>query len=568
MIEPRGWQEEALNEFKKNDRRFFLVEGTPGCGKTIFSGLCARYELEGNSNFVVVVVPTTALKGDSKAGFLGDWHTTGLEITTVLRAGHPPPKEFCGGVITYQQLDSMVATFDTWANNGHRIMFVFDEVHHLTEENRWGSAAESCARIASRILSMTGTPFRGDKRRISFVRYDKDNEVISDAKYTYRQAVAQKICREVMFAHDDGVAEYILHDEEFKKRISETELNDEGSVSRVIFNKNSKWLERVLQKADLKLDEYRLSDSDAGGIVICMPGADDNDERHLYAVAALLERTTGEKPEVVTYDDPEANAKIERFRSSKSSRWICAVKKVSEGVDIKRLRVMVLATRPTTELLFRQMVGRVVRTDCCKESSSCGHARQDSTVYMAGFPLLKEFASRIEEEAKSGIKDREEPVINEITGDGEGGENKRWLHIIGSTHEDGGATSNFGETFTAGEIIQAEVLKRNDPELMHVSITVVAHILKKVGRIETDFSDIPMHEKKKNLRKELVKLAQQAAYKTNSDKPPFSLVWRAVCRKFGTKNIDDLMDNHPIEKMEAVKEYIKLMLVDGVPDAA
>jgi hypothetical protein len=39
--------------------------------------------------------------------------------------------------------------------------------------------------------------------------------------------------------------------------------------------------------------------------------------------------------------------------------WICAVRKMSEGASVKHLRVEVMACQPTTELLFRQVVGRV-----------------------------------------------------------------------------------------------------------------------------------------------------------------------------------------------------------------
>ena len=69
MISPRGWQEEALRKFKRFDKTSFLIEATPGAGKTIFSGLCAKWLLDQKFvDFCVVVVPTTALKGDKEAG--------------------------------------------------------------------------------------------------------------------------------------------------------------------------------------------------------------------------------------------------------------------------------------------------------------------------------------------------------------------------------------------------------------------------------------------------------------------------------------------------------------------
>lgn len=557
VIKPRGWQEKALPKFLASNTKSFLVEATPGAGKTIFSGLCAKELLDdGTITFVVIVVPTTALKGDKDAGFLGDWNKIGVDLTTVLKSKKPAPKDYHGAVVTYQQLPNLTATFDVWSRNGQRILFVFDEIHHASESNIWGSAAESCGNSAEKILCMSGTPFRGDGRRISFVRYDDDDRAIPDADYTYREAVRDRVCREVLFAHDDGVAEYVLKGELNEVRLSEADRENEGRAAATIFRRDSAWLETVLTKADNCLEGYRLSDVDAGGIVICRPGADENDDRHLHQVADLVKKVTGETPEVITHDDPDANAKIERFRKSNGGRWICAVRKISEGVDIKRLRVMVMATKPGTELLFRQMVGRVVRVDDPSKP-------QDATVYMARFPQLKEWAERIEDEAKAGISDqqnrKDEEEREKVQSD---------FSAIGSTHEDGGAVSSFGEQFSAREILQAEELKRGDLELADISVAKIAHLARKIGAVPPeDFAGTPKHERKLSLRKDINKLVQRVAYVLNPDKPNFQGVWLAIHKHAQVKNIDDLMDNHGIDKMEQVKELLKHLLAGGL-DAA
>ena len=55
------------------------------------------------------------------------------------------------------------------------------------------------------------------------------------------------------------------------------------------------------------------------------------------------------------------HASSQTFRGSREP-WIVAVNMVSEGVDIPRLRVGVYATAAKTPLIFRQIVGRFVRT--------------------------------------------------------------------------------------------------------------------------------------------------------------------------------------------------------------
>ncbi len=55
------------------------------------------------------------------------------------------------------------------------------------------------------------------------------------------------------------------------------------------------------------------------------------------------------------------------------------------------------------------------------------------------------------------------------------------LVAMGTTHEDGGAVSAFGETFAADELKRAEQIKRGDSQLQDVSVTTIAHLLRKAG---------------------------------------------------------------------------------------
>lgn len=558
IIEARGWQVHAIKKFINHDQSAdgaFLLEACPGAGKTIFSALASKEAIDdGSANFVLVVVPTTALKGDEEAGFLGDWNKVGVQLTTSMKSrSGPPPKGFHGAVITYAQLTNMAGVIETWASLGVRLMVVFDEVHHASEDNTWGTAAEMIGNCAAVVLAMTGTPFRGDQRKISFVTY-RDDRAVPHFKYTYRQAVSEKVCREVFFAHDNGVADYIINGEREQVRISEAEDEEIGKAAAAVFHHESNFLKAVIQKAEAKLDEY---DSEgrpykSGGIVICRPGADENDDRHLLQVAKTVKRVHGEMPEVITHDDPDANAKIERFRNG-DKRWICSVRKISEGVDIKRLRVEVLASVPGTELLFRQLVGRVVRV-IDRESP------EDATVFMARFSKLEEWAKRIEDEAKAGLRER----TSGEPGEGSDPRDRSEFTPLDATHEHDGGIA-MGEQFNSAEVNHAENLKRGDPKLADISVAVIAHILRKEGFQPTAQDEIkkPLQLRKMERRRDINKLVRRIAIAANPDKPgkpDFSSVWVAIHRRFGVKNLDDLMDNHDIAQMDQVIEFLKAYL--------
>ena len=84
-------------------------------------------------------------------------------------------------------------------------------------------------------------------------------------------------------------------------------------------------------------------------------------QAHARKCARLVERITGEPPVVVVSENgPTAKDDLRAFTNG-TSRWIIAVRMVSEGVDIPRLAVAVHATNVIATLFFRQFVGRIVR---------------------------------------------------------------------------------------------------------------------------------------------------------------------------------------------------------------
>jgi len=140
----------------------------------------------------------------------------------------------------------------------------------------------------------------------------------------------------------------------------------------------------MLEWAGSKPTELHFRMPEAGGLVIA-----PSIEMANYMVR-LIERMEGEKPPLVHSQMPNPEAKIKAFRNT-DKRWLVSVTMVSEGVDIKRLRVLLYLPHALTELAFRQAVGRVVRT----------RGPDDDTrayVVMPSFDTFEAFARRVEEE--------------------------------------------------------------------------------------------------------------------------------------------------------------------------
>jgi superfamily II DNA or RNA helicase len=140
----------------------------------------------------------------------------------------------------------------------------------------------------------------------------------------------------------------------------------------------------MLQSASEKLDDLRLRMPNAGGLVIA-----PNIQMAEY-MASVLEMIEGESPQIVHSELPNSDNKIRAFRNS-DKRWLVSVAMVSEGVDIKRLRVLAYLPYSTTELSFRQAVGRVVRS-CPPNDDTRAY------VLMPSFETFDAYAIRVEKE--------------------------------------------------------------------------------------------------------------------------------------------------------------------------
>jgi hypothetical protein len=146
-------------------------------------------------------------------------------------------------------------------------------------------------------------------------------------------------------------------------------------------------LPRILHAADERLTEVRADGHrDAGGLVVTADG------EHALRVAAVLSDVTGRAPTVVLHTDARAAAKLRAFGRGRE-RWLVAVNMVSEGVDIPRLRVGVYASAAKTPLIFRQIVGRFVRT-------LAGRAVDHSYLFLPADRLLRAHAAEVEVELR------------------------------------------------------------------------------------------------------------------------------------------------------------------------
>lgn len=381
----RTWQRTALDQWLSERPRDFLAVATPGAGKTAFALQIASHLLVTKGiRAVTVVAPTEHLKQQwadaaAKLGVRLDPRFTNAQGAT--------GQGYDGVVVTYAQVASHPMLHRARTEN-RKTLVVLDEIHHAADALSWGSAVQEAFEPAAHRLALTGTPFRSDVNAIPFVRYQPDRDGLprsaSDHAYGYAEALRDGVVRPVLFLAYSGEMRWRTRagDEVAARLGADVGPDATSQALRTALDPKGEWIGSVLAAADRRLSEVRRVVPDAGGMVIA------TDHEHARAYARLLGQICGEKVPTVLSDDPKASSVIEMFAGS-SSRWLVAVRMVSEGVDIPRLAVGVYATTTTTPLFFAQAVGRFVRARRRGETAS---------IFLPSIPTLLQHAAMMEEE--------------------------------------------------------------------------------------------------------------------------------------------------------------------------
>lgn len=408
----RPWQQSALAKAIKwlvEDRvdRHFLINAAPGSGKTL--GACAITKVlmdRDEIDRVIVIAP--------RAEVVNQWadefrHVTGRHMAKVTARDGDITGLGVDVCATWAAVQGLLPELQAVCKAA-RVLVICDEHHHAAVEAVWGTSADGAFADAQFVLVLTGTPIRSDGAQSVWLAYDDagaiDHPDAGTYTLTYGEAVDLGYCRPVTFHRHEGkftvdldhgqTAQVSGHEPaklptELQRipglqsaldfyRLARTPLYESDKVTPMVAGYQGSMLEWGSQK----LTELRDRMPEAGGLVIA-----PSIEMAEYMMK-LLEQLDGEQPFLVHSQMSNPESKIRAFRNT-TKRWLVSVAMVSEGVDIRRLRVLVYLPNALTELAFRQAIGRVVRT--------CG-PDDDTRAYvvMPSFETFETYARRVEEE--------------------------------------------------------------------------------------------------------------------------------------------------------------------------
>ena len=418
MIKLRPWQQSALAKAIKwlvvdHTDRHFLINAAPGAGKTIAACTIASELIErGEIDRVVVIAPRKEV--------VNQW-ADDFQVVTGRFMGKVTARDGDVGELgmdvcaTWSAVQGLQDALQAVCRDS-RVLVICDEHHHAAVEAVWGDSVDSAFSDSKFVLVLTGTPIRSDGSQSVWLAYDDvgaiDHPEEGTYTLTYGEAVDLGYCRPVTFHRHEGHFTIDLEDG-FSAHVSgqqpaqlPKELARIPGLQRALnfyrlactpqFEADGStplstgYQTTMIEYAGSKLNELRHRMPNAGGLVIA-----PNIEMAEY-IAEVIKRVEGEKPMVVHSQMSNPEAKIKAFRNN-DKRWLVSVAMVSEGVDIKRLRVLVYLPNAMTELSFRQAIGRVVRTLGYDDDTR-------AYVVMPSFDIFEGYARLIEDEMSPGVR--------------------------------------------------------------------------------------------------------------------------------------------------------------------
>lgn len=419
----RRWQQSALEKLTRHnwlDQKDFLLEATPGAGKTAVGIEELRRQLEEQFiRRVVIAVPGTAVKEQWKDALR---RRGNIEVMTgFANSDCAIPDDVTGYVATYAQIAAEPDVHMRLVQS-KRTGVVLDELHHLGDRGSWGPAAKHAFQFAAFRLGMSGTPFRSDNEQIPFVRYDNTHRSQPDFHYGYGEALGDKIVRNLFFHVQNGHMEWLSRGGDNKSHTFGETITVEDSRARLrtAVNPTHEWFCDTLAEANSGLVEMRESGSylsNTGGCVHCI-------DIKAAKMAKKILKSLGQDAVIVSSEDAGAADKLRAFASG-TRPWLVAVHMVSEGVDIPRLRVCVYATNFLTRMYFMQVMGRYVRKECSEDSNARVYIPADPDLVKMSSELRDIVAHQIEEEERCGTGSDEnrslsnyEPLSSSLIKDG------------------------------------------------------------------------------------------------------------------------------------------------------
>lgn len=487
----RPWQSTAKDELNKywlNGGDKALLAACPGSGKTTF-GVNVAIQLfnDDECDLCIVIAPTINVKEQWSDEFelhgfevINDLDNDAIRTRSNNDESIVEDKEVI--CVTYPQLSAALPKmpkdgfiFSLYGKR-YKLFLIGDEIHHADDNEKFGDAVERTAAFATKTLALSGTPFNTAGGSLSMcdseMDVDDDGRAITRANpfhtYSYAKAMRDSVCRLIEFGVVYGKAktEYksLATGKTFEKLVDLAKGNKTDRLTKIL-DVDGEFMDTLLSDGIDALTEIKKGHKAAGMLIA------SQSKNHAASIQVRLNDILKEKglrytSIVIVNDTPQAHERIKALNND-GTDIVITVKMISEGVDVKRLRVGVYAINYLTRMFFVQFIGRFIRWQNELEAS------QFSRVIIPAHILLMGYAREIEEMCL-------EAVINPDGDTDPEGEEQEQTNVELENETNSGDRGRIGRSHDASDedIEVVDVFRKENPSVASsISNTDLAEIL-------------------------------------------------------------------------------------------
>lgn len=369
----RLWQQLALPVILERlwQHGSATLHAAPGAGKTLFAAAVFRQLVDtGLASRLVVFVPNANLVSQTVEAY----KRVRIHLDDRPRDGIIEHPDTVGLVVCYQSLSEAAAEAHALRMTHEATMVVFDEVHHLAEQEHsaWGryvagmvgEVSSGPPENAATVLNMTGTLFRSAaSQRIATVRYRKlpgnKWEAVPDWSITTTELIGIELRAPDLYSYGGKATLIDLeHEKVIESEVVDLSQTQRSAVNREAF-RSRQWLTRFCSEG-LRLLNSQLVTVGREVPLKLLHVADDQDTAKL-AADIYNDLAKHDIAVLVITDEPGSAKKLRKVRTDPQPRVIVTCQMVTEGFDCHELSVLVHATRKAARLFVAQVMARVMR---------------------------------------------------------------------------------------------------------------------------------------------------------------------------------------------------------------
>ena len=357
-VQPRTWQERALQAWRKSGRRG-IAKVVTGGGKTVFAELCMAeiLKVDASSRFVILV-PTLALLDQWMLSLEDEFHVAASDIA--LWSGGKKPKE--AKPFNVAVINSARSLIGTMVEGGYPTMLVVDEVHRAASEQN----AKALEGSFTATLGISATPERQFdelfeevlKPRIGPIIFEYD--IIAAAK----DGIISRF--DIVNVEFELLADELATYNELSARIARRRAMmglDDDEVLEALLRKRARVSALATMRGPLSI---RLCERHKGARTLIFH-EDIGAARMIYA--NLIARNHAATMYHSRIAGPRRRENLRMFKKGIFDVLVCC-RALDEGLNIPEVEIAIIASSTSSTRQRIQRLGRVLRPHANKDKAS------------------------------------------------------------------------------------------------------------------------------------------------------------------------------------------------------